>query len=316
MFDEIGVALEAARQAQAVTARINSAGIGLVELKGHEDVVAAITGKNVFTPFFYSCSHAMAQFWLPDTNINVPRLNSLGGSIIIIDEIAERMTSSEMSCHTCLDLALEKMDFAQETPRDSVVYQALEQMYFSMQQEREYSELRLQGSSPKSRKANLNFEDYHQAVAQSIGMMPFYAAVAEANDEQIELNPRKHTPGAEKLKMLRDLEWATRILADDITLGKDLKNGSLNIISEYRHYHPEMTLEQARDHMKAGVLDVLRQIRSRTDDLDASPALRYALCFVQALESTAHMEDPGIRNSKVLGLMGSLIANFVYRVDF
>jgi hypothetical protein len=302
MASELGVAFQAAGEARSVQKRINAAGPMIPEIQERGDVVAAINGKNVFTPLFYSYANYMSQHWMPQTDINVPKLNDIGGAIIIIDEIAERMSARELNCQPCIDRSLVRMGLNMDITAGSATYHALEDMYTAMQQEREYAETRL------------SYEQYRQAVGHSIGMTPFYASVAEAHQEADIFTAHPEGLPDARLQLLHDLEFVTRVLSDDITLGKDLKNKSLNIITEYHHFHQELSLEQVRNLLRDQVVGIIGTAREQITGVN-SPTLSYALNFVEVLENVARLDDPRAKRSQLLGVMGSLIATFIYRAD-
>jgi hypothetical protein len=175
-------------------------------------------------------------------------------------------------------------------------------MYAAMQQEREYTETRL------------SYEQYRQAVGHSIGMQPFYAAIAEAHQETDIFAGHPEGLPDPRLQLLHDLEFVTRVLSDDITLGKDLKNKSLNIITEYHHFHQELSLEQVRNQLRDEVMGIIGTAREQIAGA-SSPTLSYALNFTEVLENVARLDDPRAKRSQLLGVMGSLIATFVYHAD-
>lgn len=256
-----------------------------------------IKEKSRTTPFFYSMACRLAANKL-ETPLNINGLESLACSIIVIDEIREQDPDC-IDPESCLNLALTQMGFNNYQTEHPLVTQELRAMYDFMGKENEFL---AKWQDQPAGNANQRYSEYRAAVNHSIGMRPLYALVAEENAET-ELFSNQQNQW-----LLNDLETATRILADVITLGKDQKDpNSLNVVLEFQKANPGIDVRTAQ---KLLCMEAQKLISPATENrLQGPKFLQFALAFAEVLEDISPLPEQNRKLTAWIKMLGFSIRN-------
>lgn len=292
------------RKACGMRQRINAAAMKIPELNCTK-AADCISEKGVTSSFFYAQTFASAGIGLP---IDLDRMNEIASSIIITDEIVEQGT--DISQQRCLQASLEVMGHADFQEKNPLAYKELEKMHEAMDAEYQLSTDRI-----NQKPGQVGFYDKYAANAsKSFGMMPLFAMVAEENGEQDRFKNQY------QYHLLEGIEEASRILADIITVGKDLRSGADNMVTVLQAELTGQNFNMAVSFLADRATVLINSLRSHIDYEEQYGSgvpthLRFALNFAEVLEATAGIEDSqNGQKSKALKLMGQIIQKGIFPI--
>lgn len=276
---------------------VNSAGPKLTnEPLKIRDVV---TNKSIITPFFYTETFTAAARGL---NFDAKLLNPLAASIIIVDERIEQGTNC--APQDCLQESLKLTGLENLQNSNPLTFAAMQNMQQAMQDEEVFKNAH--------HLSKYNPEDtikYNHIAGQSFGLMPLFAFIAETQGEQDSFQ--------ESQPLLQAVEHSSRILADIITLGKDLKSNAPNVVTirtAATSTSTRLALKYLIHEAKTNLTEIREFIKTQTEAGNTIPEhLKFAMNFTEVLENIAGVEDPNIKfKDSMLQLLGKGIQTLVY----
>jgi hypothetical protein len=307
MLSDFNATCTALARTPAMQLEINSCS----RVLGLENSPAAnfIRDKGPTSPFFYTAAFRFAANRMSEP-IDINGLERLADGIIIIDEIAEH-DPHLLSRNQCLDLAMRHTGMADFPEKHPLVASELNTMYGNMGRENEYNvkwNRPLPTALPQVFNGHVRYQEYREAVDHSIGVKPFFALLAEQHQEAASFQFTDYQTAMDKL------ETATRILCDEITLGKDQKHPrALNLVTEYQTTHDcSLRVAQMVLSHEAHAL-----ISSGSEAIsESSPVfMRFAKNFAQVMEEIALLPERSHKLSPWPQILGWTIANVVFPVQ-
>ena len=229
--------------------------------------------KGKSSPIFYSLTLLFGRTW-SKVDVDMQNSLSLAGTIIHIDEIIESNPLTLINPDILIDNSINSFPV-----KDSVlVRETLSTMVRSMFMERCLKdETQLNGQELISAgDVPYDYESYKNVVANSFGMMPIFAAVSEETNEQ-ELFITDFV-----FNQLKALEACSRLLADDITVKKDIDNGDLNLVTYYMSEFG-CDINKAQDAIRSEALELIQSVKDAYPQKNYPKVVRFALSFVDVL---------------------------------
>jgi len=241
----------------------------------------ALSEKDPSSAFFYVASFDTANQAV-ERPINLTNIINFSGIIITIDELVENTKLSPNEISLYLPSLFEHFQYYPD-PQSKC---SLKLMLDAMTMER-YGKFK-------------NFESYLKTVSISFGLMPLWLEVAHQYGES------RVVASSEHMDSLRNLEIACRILADIITLPKDLGTNSKNVVTEYTRLN-QGNNTSSTESLKQRALNLITKVAHEYEQsaLSCPDTIKFALKYAEVLKNVDG-DDNTIRNP-LLTLIGSLL---------